>query len=108
MRPQIIGVPLQIYLQMENVIELGRITAGEFLDELIWGVVPDSVVNARAEKFVVVFHGCYFNEGVDNGCRVYNANDPYLDEYPSMYTLLEEFDTYAEAVSYMNEEPLFV
>ena len=59
-------------------------------------------------KYVVVFHGCYFNEGVDNGRRVYNSNDTYLEEYPSMYTLLEEFSTYAEAIAYADSEPMFV
>lgn len=39
-------------------------------------------------QFVVVYQPEYFKEGIDNGLRVYNINDPYLEDYPSMYTYM--------------------
>lgn len=55
--------------------------------------------------FVVVFHPCYFS-ACDSGCRVYEADDQYLDEYPSRYSLLARFESYEEAAQFCADQPV--
>jgi hypothetical protein len=56
-RRGIIGVPLQIYLQMEN-----------------------------NKKYVVVSHPCYRSDN-DLGLRIYEHDDDYLFDNPSMWKM---------------------
>lgn len=54
--------------------------------------------------FVVVFHHQYFSAS-DNGHRVYRADDPYLDQFPSMYRRVASFDSEEEARAYCSRQP---
>jgi uncharacterized protein YciI len=52
----------------------------------------------------VVFHHHYFSTH-DNGLRIYDSNDSYLREHPSMYTWVAEFASLEDARQFVNSQP---
>ena len=54
-------------------------------------------------KFTVVFHPCY-RADQDRGLYIYSSSDEYLQQYPSMYTWVGEFDSLEEAEAFIKRE----
>lgn len=55
--------------------------------------------------YTVVFHHQYYS-ATDNGCRVYESDSRYLEDYPSMYTWVADFETEEEAEAFCEAQPV--
>ncbi len=55
------------------------------------------------EEYVVVHHPCYRSD-TDLGLRIYKADDQYLEDNTSMYSIEGRFNSAEDAVAYIGQE----